>query len=115
MNRSYYWYFRSIRIIFVRVAFVVLNPEAKICRLCGGRRLLFRSDIGPCCFRCPSCELEDIRAHLRGEVGEHTAAQFLRNMGTSPWQAFMFRARQDYLARIAVDDAEFLRQCGVAP
>src|ERR1700688_903576 len=73
-----------------RMAFVVLNPEAKICRLCGERRFLFRSEIGPCCFRCPSCELEDILAHLRGEVGAHTSAQFLRNMQASPWQRFMF-------------------------
>lgn len=97
------------------MAFVVLNPEAKICRLCGERRFLFRSEIGPCCFRCPSCELDDILAHLRGEVGPQTSAQFLRNIGMSPWAIFMKRCREDYLVRIAVEDAEFLRQCGVAP
>jgi hypothetical protein len=94
---------------------VVINPDARICRNCGERRRLFRNKSGPCCFRCPHCELDDIMAHLRGEVGAHTAQQFLRNMGASPWQIFMHGARQDYLAECAAEDTVFLWQCGIAP
>jgi hypothetical protein len=96
------------------MAFIVINPEARICRNCGERRCLFRNSNGPCCFRCPSCELSDILACLRGEVGMQTSAQFLRNMGTTGWQVWCKRMREDYLAQVRAEDCVFLRQCGIA-
>ena len=103
---------RAPTLYTVRVTVVILNPEARTCRLCGERRRLFKNANGYS-LRCPRCELEDILAHLRGEVGPQTSAQFLRNISASPWQAFMYKARQNYLAEVARSDAAFLRKCGI--
>lgn len=94
--------------------FVCIPPNSKVCHLCGERRRWFhRQDRAFRCWRCPNCEVQDILLFLRGDVGAYTAEQFMRNMGASSWQMFMYRARQDYLAFVATEDARFLQEIGV--
>ena len=98
------------------MAFVCINPDAKICSQCGERRRLFRNqEHGYVGSRCPNCELTDIRNLLAGNFGRESCEQFLTNMRVSAWVKFMACARADYLARIQNEDREFLRQCGIAP
>lgn len=80
------------------MAFLPIPPEHWTCEHCGGRRNLWCNRDGLRILRCANCELEDILAYLRHAptVDEVIAEQ---------------NARLDFNAL----DAEFLRQCGIAP